>query len=97
MEVYVASCFTGAQCQGVYSTLEAAQQAITDHYALLTNHDTNVHVMFWKRLHDSWAWLPKEHYTADMGNPWAFNNTPDGLMENVTITVYTMDDVLPVV
>ena len=33
--LYLVSCCTGAVCQGVYSTLQLAQEAVEKHYALI--------------------------------------------------------------
>jgi hypothetical protein len=46
-KVYVAQCFTGAHCYGVYTSLEAAQQAIEVHAAKLTNYvDIHLHMQW---------------------------------------------------
>lgn len=96
-KVYYASCFTGAHCSGVYATLEKAQQAIEDHYRALKNAPETADLdMRWVRFHDAWAWIP-EDFQPEQGNPWAFNNTPDGLMENVCIQLHTLDAALPMV
>ena len=97
--VYVASCFTGALSNGAYSTLEAAQHAIEMHYAMLVMEAPGMVIetsMQWVQLHDSWVWLPID-FDAGQGNPWAFNNTKDGLMENVSIQMLPIDKPLPVV
>lgn len=98
-KVYYASCFTGAHCNGVYTTLELAQKSIETHYNCMVMQSpdnwTEDH-MRWVQLHDSWAWVPVT-FQPEHGNPFAFNNTPDGLMENCTVQEVELDAALPFV
>ena len=98
-KVYIASCFTGAHCTSAYSTLEQACAAIENHYKALVMEAPGMVIesgMRWVKLHNDYAWVPDD-FQAEQGNPWMFNNTPDGLMEACTVTQMDVDKALPFV
>lgn len=98
-KVYVASCWTGAKCEGVYTTLEAAQQAIETHYKCLVMESPDMRIeeaMQWVPVHNDWAWVPLD-YKPGIDHPWFVNKTPDGLMEGCAVIEHELDQPLPVV
>lgn len=96
-KVYVASCFTGAHCASAYSTAEQACAAIEQHYRALKNAlKTEELGMRWVKLHNDYAWVPQD-FNGEEGSPWAFNDTPDSLMEDCRVIELDLDKPLPFV
>ena len=97
VEVYVASCFTGAHCSGVYSTLEKAQAAIEDHYRTLKNAPETADLdMRWVKVGEDFAWV-RDNFKDGIDHPWFSNTTPDKLMEGCMVSTLVLDKPLPFV
>lgn len=101
-KAYLVSLSTGGLVQGLYSTLQRAQDAVRAHYLMMNGSgqqgfiDHVLDNMVWVQVHDSWLWLPVDWDRNR--NPHGQNNTLDDVLTDVTITVLPMDaTALPVV
>ena len=94
MDVYIAQCFTGGHCYGVYSDLEGAKLAIQYHAGILTGYK-DIHLkMRWVDTFGSglqWDWEANDKSLVD--GP----ESVLGLMENPHVVRVTLDAALPFV
>jgi len=79
MQVYLVRVSTGGECQGAYSSLEKAQEAVAAHYLAIGGSPEY-----------NFEW--KEHCGF-----WFSEDTPDVAMEYISISVYVLDEELPMV
>ena len=82
MQTYIVMCSTGALCIGCYSSLEAAQQAVQAHFALLGEAGYSVH-----------QWVN----TFGNGMQYTHPDSTNGYITDICILKLTLDAPLPVV
>lgn len=94
MVMYLAEVFTGASSQGLYSTLQAAKQAIEAHAAAMEV--PNIEDMVWvDNYGGGFGWAPKDWDQSKL--LWGQCTAGNGIMEGCTITVLDLDEPLPFV
>jgi hypothetical protein len=100
--MYLVQLQTGGTVQGLYSTLAAAQQAVANHAAAMAqmaNTPNANPLMEWAQIGNvsgQWAWVPVGTNLAT-AHPWFVNNTPCGLLTDVSITFLQPNQPLPFV
>lgn len=97
MKMYLAECFTGATSQSVFSSLDNAKAAIEAHATAVYEHDPGVWLharMQWIEYGGAHAMVP--HNWDQTRLAWG-QNQASGLMENISIVEFEVDEPMPFV
>lgn len=100
MKVYLAECSTGGLCNGVYTTLDKAKEAIEEHYRDMRGipDSADINMKWIGSPLEGWVWVDEAYngsvLEARMGRR---NKTKPATMENISIQELLLDCPLPYV